>query len=82
MDKQNLNAIFSTVTVKDLTWPLEATKAICDTLRLCNELEISQQKYQYNDTMVREIVPGFLTWITQLAAKYPILSNLACVLYH
>ena len=81
MDKQNLNALFQTVSVKDLTWPVEATKAICDTLRLCNKLKTSQQKYQHNNNAVREIVPGFLTWMAELAAKYPILSNLACVLY-
>ena len=77
MDKQNLNALFETVTVKDLTWPFEATKAICDTLKLCNELEISQ----IYDTKATGNIPGFLTWIARLAAEHPILSNLACVWY-
>ena len=79
MDKQNLNALFETVTVKDLTWPFEATKAICDTLKLCNELEISQ-KYD-TKAKVTGLIPGFLTWIARLAVEYPILSYLACVWY-
>ena len=74
MDKQNLNALFKTVSVKDLTWPIEATKAICDTLKLCNEIEM----YQYNNT---KGAAGFLTWIARLAAEYPMLSNLACIWY-
>ena len=88
MDNQNLNALFKTVTVRDLLWPFEATKAICDTLKLCYENE----KYQYNNNskgaeMCNEIetyqynIPGFLTWIAQVAAEYPILSYLACVWY-
>ena len=80
MDKQNLNALFDTVSVKDLMWPIEATKAICDTLKLCNEMDTSQE-YQNDGTDEGRVIPGFLTWIAQLAADYPILSNLACGLY-
>ena len=82
MDEQNLNALFETVTVKDLTWPVEATKAICDTLKLCNQLETSQ-KYGTlpKVTTGRKLIPGFLTWMARLAAEHPILSNLACVWY-
>ena len=80
MDKQNLNALFDTVSVKDLMWPTEATKAICDTLELCNELDTSQ-RYQGGVTDEGRIIPELLTWIAQLAADYPILSKLGCVLY-
>lgn len=82
MDKHNLNALFETVSVKDLTWPLEATKAICDTLKLCNQFNTNQKHYNVSmEEKVTGFVPSFLTWIARLAAEYPILSNLACDLY-
>jgi len=81
MDKQNLNALFETVTVKDLTWPPEATRAICDTLKLCNVMDMNLQKNQSDVSKEDKFIPDFLTWIARLAADYPILTNVACYLY-
>ena len=84
LDKQNLNALFETVTVKDLVWPLEATKAICDTLKLCYIFDMDLQKNQsdvHKEDKVTGFIPDFLTWIARLAADYPALTNIACYLY-
>lgn len=78
MDKQNLNALFETVSIKDLTWPLEATKAICDTLKLCNTFDRTSQN---SDGKEAGFIPDFLTWIARLAAEHPTLTDLACDLY-
>jgi len=79
-DEQNLNALFSTVSVKDLAWPPDATKAICDTLKQCLEKE-SNYMAADNNRSLTGIMPKFLTWLAQLVNDYPVLSNLACDLY-
>jgi len=79
-DEQNLNALFSTVSVKDLVWPPDATKAICDILKQCLENE-SNAMAADNNRGLSGIVPKFLTWLAQLATKYPILNKLACFLF-
>ena len=79
-DKQNMDALFTTVSVSDLAWPPEAVNAICDTLKLCREIK-SHDVVTEDDGQFTGIVPKFLTWVAQLATDYPILSNLACDLY-
>ena len=79
-DKQNLDALFTTVTVSDLAWPPEAVKAICDTLKVCHEIG-SYDMIARDDERLTGVVPTFLTWLAQIANDYPILSNIACDLY-
>lgn len=82
LDKQNLNALFDTVTVKDLMWPPEATRAICDTLKLCNVFDMNWlQKNQSEVSKEDRVTADFLTWIARLAADYPVLTDIACYLY-
>jgi len=38
-DKQNLNGLFSVVSIKDFAWLPDVTKAICDILNQCLENE-------------------------------------------
>ena len=79
-DKQNLDALFATVSVSDLTWPPEAVKAICDTLKVCHEIG-SYDRITGDGGQLTGVVPKFLTWLAQLVNDYPVLSNLACDLY-
>ena len=85
MNNQNLNALFKVVSLRDLTWPPDAVRSICDIMKLCNELD-KHHRCQ-DDTCqsdIKENTAGgsmLLTRIAQLAAKHPILSKIACDLY-
>ena len=85
-NEQNLDSLFKVVSLRDLAWPPDAVRSICDIMKLCNELD-KHHRCQ-DDTCQNDIIKGntpgvsmFLTRIAQLAAKYPILSNIACDLY-
>jgi len=86
-NEQNLDGLFKTVSVRDLAWPPDAVRAICDTMKLCNQLD-AHQTCQHDaclnnkeDKVTGFISDMFLTRIAQLAIKHPIISNFVCNLY-
>ena len=82
-DKQNLNALYMIVSIRDLVWPPGAIKAICDILNLCRQVDTNQNSVceadetsggGCNKEKVTGFIPHILTWITQIA-------GLVCNLY-
>ena len=83
---RNLDALFEIVSVRDLAWPPDAVRSICDIMKMCNELEKGQtcqndacQADASNKDSLRST--RFFTRITQLVTNHPILRNFACILY-
>ena len=83
---QNLDALFEIVSVRDLAWPPDAVRSICDIIKRCNKLDKhgTCQDDVCKDDINKEGAEGprkFFTRIAQLVVNYPILRNLACNLY-
>lgn len=89
-DKHNLDALFQIVSIQDLLWPPDAVRSICDIMKLCNQLD-THETCQNDDACQKPgdisaedngwISSMFFIPIAQLAAKYPMFSDIVCDLY-